>query len=235
LKIIGHRGAAGLAPENTLEAIRRGLELNVHGIEIDVQLTKDRQVVVIHDFTVDRTSDGSGEVDRLTLEELRRLDFGAKFHPSFKGERIPTLMEVLQTVPTDRLLNVELKQIAYRRRGLEEEVAKVIRHFGQHHHIIVSSFDHRGLKTIKELLPEIRIGLLTYHYPVNPRSYLEGLGFPVYSLHPAFELVDREDVKTYLDMGLEVLSYTVNDPQTARELESMGVSGIFSDRPDLFV
>ncbi|MCX7828975.1 MAG: glycerophosphodiester phosphodiesterase family protein [Thermanaerothrix sp.] len=233
--VIGHRGAAGLAPENTLRAIRTGLQLGVHGVEVDVQLTRDGQPVIIHDFSVDRTSDGSGAVEVLTLEEIRRLDAGSWFSPEFQGERIPTLMEVLETVPGNVTLNLELKQLTFRRRGLEEAVAKTLKGFGRWDNVIISSFDHKALRTIKELLEDVRIGLLTYNYLLNPGAYVDGLGFTPYSVHPAFELVDREDAEAFKNRGLKILSYPVNPPDTARELEELGVDGIFTDRPDLFL
>lgn len=232
--VIGHRGAAGLAPENTLSAIGKGLELGVQGIEVDVQLTKDGEPVIIHDFHVDRTSDGHGAVEDLSLEELRRLDFGGWFGPNFQGERIPTLTETLQAVPPHVTLNLELKQITTRRRGLEEAVARRLKEFGRWDHVIVSSFDHLALKTIKGLLEDLKIGLLTYNYLINPDKYLDSLGFMPYSVHPAFELVDRNDASIFKSKGLKVLCYTVNDPTTALELSSIGVDGIFTDRPDLF-
>ncbi|EHM10770.1 glycerophosphoryl diester phosphodiesterase [Thermanaerovibrio velox DSM 12556] len=235
MMVIGHRGAAGLAPENTLGAIRKGLELGVQGIEVDVQLTRDGKPVIIHDFSVDRTSNGTGEVANLTLEEIRRLDAGSWFGREFQGERIPTLVEVLETVPPNVMLNLELKQITFQRRGLEEAVAKELKQFGRWDNVVVSSFDHKALETIKGLLEDLRIGLLTYNYLLNPQVYLDSLGFQAYSVHPAFELVDQQDCKAYKERGLKVFCYTVNHHETAREIEALGVDGIFTDRPDLFL
>jgi glycerophosphoryl diester phosphodiesterase len=235
MMVIGHRGAAGLAPENTLGAIRKGLQLGVQGIEVDVQLTRDGQPVIIHDFSVDRTSNGTGEVEDLTLEEIRRLDAGSWFGREFQGERIPTLMEVLEVVPPDVTLNLELKQMTTRRRGLEQAVAKGLREFGRWDNVIISSFDHKALKTIKAMLEDVRIGLLTYNYLLNPGAYVDALGFTPYSVHPAFELVDREDCKVFKERGLKVFCYTVNHHKTAKELDEIGVDGIFTDRPDLFL
>ncbi|WP_068621210.1 glycerophosphodiester phosphodiesterase [Paenibacillus tuaregi] len=234
MKIIGHRGAAGHAPENTLKSIVTALKQGVQGIEIDAQLTKDNHVVIIHDFTVDRTTNGRGKIHELTLEEIRSLDAGSAFRPEFGGELVPTLEEVLELIPSDVLLNVELKQIAYERRNLEEKVAESIAKYNRADHTIISSFDHYSLKRIHEIDPTLQTGLLTYTHMLNPWKYIQDNGLNVYSIHPAYEFLTREYVSEIHQHGYKIYCYTVNDAVTGQTLEDFGVDGIITDYPDRF-
>ncbi|GIP22122.1 glycerophosphodiester phosphodiesterase [Paenibacillus sp. J22TS3] len=234
MKIIGHRGAAGHAPENTLKSIVTALNQGVQGIEIDAQLTKDNHVVIIHDFTVDRTTNGRGKIHELTLEEIRSLDAGSAFRPEFGGELVPTLEEILELIPSDVLLNVELKQIAYERRNLEEKVAEAIAKYNLADHTIISSFDHYSLKRIHEIDPTLQTGLLTYTHMLNPWKYIQDNGLNVYSIHPAYEFLTREYVTEIHQHGYKIYCYTVNDAVTGQTLEDFGVDGIITDYPDRF-
>lgn len=146
MKVIAHRGASGYAPENTMAAFNRALEMNVHGIELDVQMSRDNEIVVIHDYKVDRTTNGVGKVRQHTLEELKGLDSGTWFDTAFAQEKIVTLEEVFQEIPSDMLINVEIKNQSKVKDNIAEKLVELIDKYDRHKTVIISSFDHTVLK-----------------------------------------------------------------------------------------
>ena len=215
--IIGHRGAAGIEPENTLRGFRRALEMEVHAVEFDVYQV-ERELVVIHDDTVDRTTNGTGALTDFSFQQLRQLDAG-------DGERIPTLQEVLDLIPPAVGVNVELKGA-----GTAVSTAEVLRH--DNHRQLVSSFDH------KELGDFVAVGSGIPVAPLFGRWRESGLEIARALRAHAINLSDRvaipERVSDIVEEGLACYVFTVNDVQRANHLKDMGVSGIFTDRPDLF-
>ena len=157
---IAHRGASAVAPQNTLAAFRKAMELGADGVELDVQLSADGAVVVIHDFTVDKTTDGTGRVAEKTLAELEALDAGIRFSPQFAGERIPTLAQVFEALEGKLLVNVELKDFNLRSSALAAPVVEVIREHAMEKRVLFSSFNPFALRAVKRLAPEIPAGLL---------------------------------------------------------------------------
>ena len=157
---LAHRGASAVAPENTLSAFRRAMELGADGVELDVQLSADGALVVCHNYWVDQTSNGHGPIAAQKLAELKQLDFGGWFGPQFIGEPIPTLDEVFDGLPPSALINVELKSESLRSNGLEAAVAGLIARRGAHHRVIVSSFNPVALWRMHRLDPRIKTGLL---------------------------------------------------------------------------
>ncbi|MDR6883325.1 glycerophosphodiester phosphodiesterase [Bacillus sp. 3255] len=229
LLVIAHRGARGEAPENTLAAFRLGLEQGCDAIELDIHLSKDGEIIVIHDDTLNRTTDMQGRVNDLTLAEIKQADAGGWFHESFAGERVPTLEEVFDLVPANIMINVEIKH-SYGRHT-EPALVELIRRKNRVHSVVISSFDHKSLLFMKLLEPDIRIGLL---YDINPgqHSAMAGtVGAPVYSLHPKHTRISREDVRAAIAQGLQVYPYTINDDKRMAELIELGVSGIITDYP----
>ena len=150
MEILAHRGASGTAPENTIAAFKKALIDGCDGFEFDVQQTKDGKIVVFHDWTLERTSNGQGHLRDYTLEELKKLDVGSWFSDEFKGEQIPTLEETLDIIPDDKLINIELKEEHSVERGTENKVLEIIKRY-PNKNIIVSSFSHNLLKNLKEL------------------------------------------------------------------------------------
>lgn len=160
-RVIAHRGASYVAPENTLTAFYAAREIGADGFETDVQLTKDGKMVIHHNYTIDANSDGSGRISEMTLEELKKFDFGSWKGKEFAGERIVTLEECLEVAKAFKVVNVELKAPMDRSIPYVELVAKAIKDAGLTDRIIVSAFDHTLLRDIKKILPKLRVGALT--------------------------------------------------------------------------
>jgi glycerophosphoryl diester phosphodiesterase len=225
-KIIGHRGGAAGFPENTLVAFKKAVELGADGVEFDVQLTKDGEVVVIHDELIDRTMTGSGLVKEHTLKELRQMSAGEFFSPDFKSEKIPTLAEVLEVVQDLEVINIELKNyLPYPK--LEEKVLKLVDQFEIREKVIISSFNHYSLQKIKKLQPEIRTGALLMAKIINPADYAFKRAFNALHLH--FLTADQEIIDKSHFMGMQVNVYTVNFPESVIELLEKGVDMIMTD------
>ena len=215
--IIGHRGAAGIEPENTLRGFKRALEHQVHAVEFDVYQI-DRELVVIHDDTVDRTTDGTGALTDFSFERLRRLDAG-------DGERIPTLIEVLDLVPPSVGVNVELKGP-----GTATAVAEVLRQYS--HRQLVSSFDHEELRQSVAGGSGIPIAPLFGRWRENGIEIARALKAHAVNISDRIAIPER--VTDIVTAGFACYVFTVNDVQRAKDLKEMGVSGVFTDRPDLF-
>lgn len=225
-KIIGHRGGAKGFPENTLAAFKKSVELGADGVEFDVQLTKDGEVVVIHDEMIDRTMTGSGLVKDHTLKELRQMSAGEFFSPEFKAEKIPTLKEVLEIVQDLEVINIELKNyLPYI--GLEEKVLDLVDNFEIRDKTIISSFNHYSLQKVKKLQPEIKTGALLMSKIINPADYASKRGFDALHLH--FLTAEQEIINKSHFMGLQLNVYTVNFPESVVELLEKEVDMIMTD------
>jgi glycerophosphoryl diester phosphodiesterase len=230
--IFGHRGACANAPENTLASFELALTQGADAIELDAKLTADGQVVVIHDQTVDRTTNGKGWVNQLKLEEIRRLDAGWFFDIAFKGERVPTLEEVLTQVGGRTFTNIELTNYTSPGDALPLKVAELVKHLGIQDRVMFSSFHPIPLLHAHQLLPDVPIGLLadTGFSGALARSWLGWL-IPHQALHPeasntSLALIQREHRR-----GRRVNVWTVNEPQVMRSLFKWDVDGIFTDDP----
>lgn len=229
LMIIAHRGAAGEAPENTLAAFKLGLEQGCTGIELDVHLSKDGEVIVCHDGTLDRTTDSKGVIRDMTVDELKKADAGRWFHEKYAGERVPLLEEVLDLVPPEVQINVEIKG-SY---GGETEPAllKLLHRKNRLDSVFVSSFDFVSLELLKSLEPNIRIGQLYSIGIAKHYRMADLIDQPLYSLHPQWSKLTGEAVREAKERGLAVYPWTVNAEETMRQMIEFGVSGIITDYP----
>ncbi|HYL79422.1 MAG TPA: glycerophosphodiester phosphodiesterase [Candidatus Acidoferrum sp.] len=240
----GHRGASALAPENTLAAFRKAIELGADGMEMDLQLTRDGAVVVIHDDTLERTTDGRGRVTDLSLAEVKQADAGVKFAPAYRGERIPTLGEVIDLVKAcgnDRVrLNLEIK-FGKGREGqpgdIEERVLAVLRAASFVERVTVQSFHHPSPAKMKTLEPRIPTGLLVAaRQPApDPVTQVREHGADYYA--PEHPLVTPELVRTLHQSGIPVVTWTVNEEPLMRrlveaEVGSLPGDAIISNYPD---
>jgi len=232
---LAHRGASTYAPENTLAAFRRAAEMGADGIELDAKLSRDGAVMIMHDATVDRTTDGSGRVSDLTLVELKRLDAGSKFDPQFAGERIPTLEEVIDAVGDHLLINVELTNYESRGDGLELKVVDLIAKNGLADRVMVSSFNPLGLRKVKRAAPHIVCGLLTrpgLKFTLR-RLLLAPLIPGLDARHPHFSMIDANIVRKVHARGQKVNTWTVNEEADMRRMIDVGADAIITSRPDV--
>lgn len=215
---IGHRGAKAYEPENTLRSFKRALELGVDAVELDVRQTKDGELVVIHDPTVDKTTNGKGAVNELTSKEIRQ--FVAE-----KDEKIPTLEETLDFLDKRARILIELKETGY-----ESKVVNIIEDKGLTGNVIVISFHENALRKIKELNNKIETGLI-YVKHKNPIKAAQELKASY--LLPLYHFVHTANVQKAHENGLKVIVWTINKPKEVTEYLKKGVDGITSDKPDI--
>lgn len=232
MKVFGHRGASGYAPENTLPAFELGLKQGCHGFEFDVQLTWDGVAVLFHDWELERTTNGRGEVRCVDYSDIRSLDAGSWYGPEFAGTHVPRLEELFELVPEEMPLNLEMKCRPDDRPGLEEQVARLIERHGRTESIIVSSFNHRSLRELHRIAPEIKKGLLYEGLMTAPVTYARRVIPDLYSLHPSHEYLEESVVRSAHRSELTVACWTVNEPDRALELERMGVDIVITNYPD---
>ncbi|GAB4570549.1 MAG: glycerophosphodiester phosphodiesterase [Anaerolineae bacterium] len=231
-----HRGASHDAPENTLASFRLAAQQGADGIELDVTLSADGEVVVIHDDTVDKTTDGTGVVQELTLAELKAFDAGSYFGPEFAGERIPTLNEVFEAVGQQLLINVELKGLGWQQDGLERKVADLIARHRLEKRVLISSFNPIRLHRMRRVAPHLPLGFLhDWDTPVHLRWLARLLltGVRPEADHPHLSHVTRGYVAQARRRKQRVHVWVVNDPAEMRRMIEAGVDLIMTDRPDV--
>lgn len=227
--VIAHRGASGEAPENTGSAFLLAIEQQCDMIELDIQLTTDGQFIICHDEDVSRTTSGTGMIHELTLSELRQLDAGSWFGPSFAGERLLLLKELFEFIPPAISLNIEVKTPL--NDLTQAQLIRLIREYHRTHTAVISSFDHKLLYRLKKAAPDIRIGLLYIGKLTHPLQLVRQFELEVHSLHPYYPLIDPEDIQALRASGLQTYAWTVNDPEAMQRLIDAQVSGIITDYP----
>jgi len=214
--IMGHRGAAALEPENTLLSIERAIEIGVDAVEIDVHLSKDKEIVVIHDSTVDRTTDGTGPVSAFTVDELKKLDAG-------KGQRIPTLQEVIEFIGNKVKLVIELKE-----EGTVKSVLELIKRNNIEDTVYVISFWHRLVKTVKEIDSHIKTGVLLVGCPVDTCIATQAFAD---ALVMNYSFIDMKFVQTAHKENLKVFVWNIDTQNLLKSYADMGVDGIGTNDP----
>ena len=231
--IFGHRGASGHAPENTLEAFRLAMDMGAEGFELDVHMSKDGELVVIHDESVDRTTDGTGLVRELTLEQLKGLD-ASNGMARYRGARIPTLKEVYGLIrETSHIVNVEIKTDEWFYPRIEEKCLALAREMGVEERIVYSSFNHHTLKKLRQLKPDVKLGMLFGDIMVDPWEYARQLD--VDYLHPMkMNIYLPEFARKSGDAGYGINMWTINDEQTITFCLEQDV-GIITNYPDIAV
>ena len=232
--IFAHRGASAHAPENTLASFELALSQGADALELDARLSADGQVVVIHDPTVDRTTNGHGRVAQLTSTELRSLDAGGFFSEKYRGEKIPLLEEVFEAAGKKAFINVELKNHPTSRDPLVERVCALITKHGLEKRIIFSSLLASNLGKAKRLLPEVPRGLLALRGWMGAWARSFGFSFGDYiALHPHLTDVTKEQIVRVHRLKRRVHVWTVNQAEDMARLNTWGVDGIFTDDPQL--
>ncbi|MEQ6357171.1 glycerophosphodiester phosphodiesterase [Lysinibacillus sp. M3] len=234
MEIFAHRGVSAQYPENTMAAFTAASKLQITGIELDVHLTADRELVVIHDETIDRTSNGSGYVKDYTLQELRAFDFGSWFSAAFEDESIPTLGDVLELFAgTNHRINIELKTDVFPYDGIEALVIREIAAYQMTERVIISSFNHESIQIISQRAPYIEKAALFAEILVDFTGYTSQI--PANAIHVNLPTAFRRSVQEALNEGTTVRVYTVNDVEDAKQLQQLGVKGIFTDDPEKIV
>jgi glycerophosphoryl diester phosphodiesterase len=221
---IGHRGAKGHVAENTLASFQKALEMGVDGIELDVHVCATGELVVIHDFTVDRTTNGTGEVHKMTLAELKKLKVEEQY-------TIPLLDEVLALVNRKCLMNIEMKG-RHTAKPVSDFVDKYVKEKGwSYDDFIVSSFQREELQILSELNKNIPIGILTQASVTQAWEWAEE--FSAKAIHPHYSLLTESNVKKARQAGLKVYTWTINDAEDIERIKAYDVDGIISDFPEL--
>ncbi|MDW8850155.1 glycerophosphodiester phosphodiesterase family protein [Flavobacterium sp. MMLR14_040] len=220
---IAHRGAKGYEPENTLKSFQKALELNADGIELDVHLSADGHIIVIHDETIDRTTNGKGFVNTLSLTELKSFLIDDQYE-------IPTLKEVFDLIDKKCLINIELKGT-----GTSNKVVSLIEEYisdenWNYEHFIISSFDWNMLEEVRNLNPNIAIGVLTEENLDTALAFAEKI--KAHAIHPDYQLLNQENTKEIQEKGFLVLPWTVDSDEDIQKIKSYKVDGIISDFPD---
>lgn len=240
--VIAHRGASGVAPENTLAAFSKALELGADVIELDVHFSKDGEVIVIHDHSVDRTTNGSGEIEHLSMEEIKQLDAGSWFDEAFAGEPVPTLREVLELVDGKAKVLIEIK---WPEKGLyvgiEKKIVKLVEEYNAKTWCEYQSFNTKiveNLLAIDATLPVYK--LIVGKLPLFPVYYDDGFRFGnplkkwkgrVLGVNPNRKFAKAWFIKKAHEKGLVVYSWTVNDEEHMNQLKERGIDGIISNYP----
>lgn len=234
-KIFAHRGFSGKYPENTMLAFQKAVELGCDGIELDVHFTKDKELVIIHDEKIDRTTDGTGYVKDYTYEELCKFNAYGNFEGKYPFQKIPTLREYFELVKDvdGFVTNIELKTGIFEYHGIEKAVIDMIREFGLEDRIILSSFNHFTIMRCKEIAPEIKNGFLIESWVIGMGAYTASHG--VDCVHPIFCNLTDELYKEMKDAGREVNTWTVNEYEDIKRLSSMGVDSLIGNFPDRMI
>ena len=235
LLVVGHRGSSGTAPENTMASFRAAIDAGADMIELDVRMTKDYHFVVIHDRRLERTTNGKGNVWDLTLQQIRFFDAGAWFSPRFRGEHVPTLREVMDMLPDNVGLNIEVKTDGDKRTALalEESLVLIVREVRMGGRILISSFDHRHLARLHQMDPELRLGAL-YH-PVRdvsktPSRIARRIGASAFICSRA--QIRKRFVDDAHRHGLFVGVYGVDSVKHLARMRAFGVDAVVTDYPE---
>jgi glycerophosphoryl diester phosphodiesterase len=233
-KIWAHRGASAYAPENTMEAFILAQKMGADGIELDIHLTKDGHVVVAHDETVDRCSNGSGYIIDKTLQELLELDF-SKGMKDYSNVRIPTLEQVLEFVKAYGLyLNIEIKNGTILYEGIEEKTLDLVSGMGLEDKVIYSSFNHYSLTVLKKINPSAPVGLLYGEAMVDPYVYAKHLGAD--AIHPYFKtLMVPDTIENCKKHGIKIHAWTVDERNDLEWLINEGIDAVITNRPDVAI
>lgn len=233
MKVYAHRGYSGRYPENTMLAFKEAAKTGCAGIELDVQLTKDDVVVIIHDETIDRVTDGTGMVRDYTYEELKKFNAGVLFPEVTEFQSIPTFQEYCAWVAGTGLeTNIEIKTGIYYYEDIEKKTAEIIRKYGLDKKVMFSSFNHMSLVKVKTLMPDVECGALLGETGIgNPGYYCSTYGFECY--HPGYESLTKAIVDQCHKRGVKVNAWTINGLHELEQLCEWGCDGVITNYPEV--
>lgn len=233
--VFAHRGAESIAPENTKTAFKTALDCGAAAIELDVQLTKDKVPVVVHDYKLKRYNKKAKlPITEYTFDELQSIDVGKYFDDKFEGETIPSFKSILELIPKNILLNIEIKNSPVQHEGIEKQIAELVEKYYPLENVIVSSFDHTALARIAEHNPDIKLGFLIHYPMINAGRYVNMTGLNAVSIHPNKKFVDKAFVDECHKYNLKVYPYTVATNKEASRLLDCGADGYFTSLETLY-
>lgn len=229
-KIFAHRGASADAPENTMAAFQLALAQGADGIELDVQMSADGQLVIMHDEMLERTTNGQGLVFQHTYAQLQNLDAAAHFEGGYEQQTIPLLTDVLDLLsPTQLELNIELKNGIVPYTGMEEAVIHLIRQYGMEHRTVISSFNHYSIVHLSKIAPDVETAVLYMEGIYEPWNYALPLGAK--ALHPYFYAAVPEIVIGAQNAGMKIRPFTVDEESDLKKMIAMGVDAVITNYP----
>lgn len=239
MRNIAHRGFSGKYPENTMLAFEKAIELNVDMIELDITLSKDKIPVVIHDDTLERTTNGKGKVKNTLFNKLKMLDAGSWMHRKYLDEKIPSLEEVLALIKQSKVhLNIEIKSSAFEKKlsdsSIEVQTIRLIKKYKLFHQIVISSFEPKILLRLRKLSAKIKLSLLIE--PYSKKSKFDPISF-VKKIHAVSLNMHKSQVKSNffkkaIEEKIPILIYTVNTKKEMQKMKELGIQGIFTNYPD---
>lgn len=233
MELIAHRGASAYAPENTIASFKKAIEMGLKAVEFDVQISKDLELIVIHDYTLERTTSGKGKVRDYTLKELQGLDAGSWFSKEFQGEKIPSLRKVLEVVKNNEFINIELKRDKNDKRKFDIQLIDLIDEMKIKDKVIISSFDHEILVDIFELDNTLSLALLFHEEIRDLKEYIDNLGIKINSINPNKNSLNENYIKKIKELNLNINAYTINSYEEYVKLNNLGIDRIFTNFPDL--
>jgi len=233
MELIAHRGASAYAPENTIASFKKAIEMGLKAVEFDVQISKDLELIVIHDYTLERTTSGKGKVRDYTLKELQGLDAGSWFSKEFQGEKIPSLRKVLEVVKNNEFINIELKRDKNDKRKFDIQLIDLIDEMKIKDKVIISSFDHEILVDIFELDNTLSLALLFHEEIRDLKEYIDKLGIKINSINPNKNSLNENYIKKIKELNLNINAYTINSYEEYVKLNNLGIDRIFTNFPDL--
>lgn len=238
--VITHRGANKYAPQNTIPAFKKAVEIGTDGFETDVHITKDGKIAICHNYTIDETSTGKGNIADMTLAQLKKFDFGSYFSKNFEGTEIPTIDEFLSYVETTDIsvLNIEIKSPKQNETGIVKKTIEAVKEHGLFDRLLISSFDPQLLLEAKMIDIKCKTGFLySPTSPTTPKMFWKAPEFAKSigcdALHPHFLFVNENYVKKAHEAGLMVNPWTVDIPEVIDKMLRLGVDGIITDLPDV--
>ncbi len=227
--IIAHRGASSIAPENTIAAVKKAFELNADGIEIDVQMSKDGELFVFHDWTLERIAGDKSLISDKKSVDIKKVDAGKWFSEKYIGEKIPLLKELLAAVPAGKLINIEIKKTAVDERDIESKVVKCVSDAGWLDNVIFSSFNHTCIAKVDKIDSKLKKALITYSVSPEPMDYFKS--FNCYSIHPVYYYTNQKLINLLHSNKIKIYPWVVDEPKYAKMLTDMGCDGIITNNP----
>ncbi|MCL2023851.1 MAG: glycerophosphodiester phosphodiesterase [Oscillospiraceae bacterium] len=241
MNIIAHRGASKHAPQNTLPAFQLAIDMGANGIETDVHLSKDGVLIICHDYTIDGTSNGSGDVNEMTYEELLQYDFGGYKGEEFTGTKIPTLIECLEVCKDLEILDIELKRPRNGSMEIVEKTLALVEDMGLTEKLLLSSFDKNVIVAAKEINPKVKTALIYSISEIESPDLEEILDDPVAyvkkcradAVHPFALMINEDYIEDMHEAGIEVNPWTINSPESIKSLLDIKGDGVITDVPDI--